>query len=81
LHTVTSIKRLGYGLDIQGVRHQFPVRERDFSLLHYIQTSSQAHPASHKITMGTSGLFPAGEAAHSPPNAKVQNMSSWHGVQ
>jgi hypothetical protein len=43
----------GYMLDGQG---SIPVRTKDFSLLHNIQTSSGAHPAS--CTMGTGESFP-----------------------
>jgi hypothetical protein len=42
-----------------GVR--FPTGERDFSLLHSVQTGSGAHPASYP--MGTGGYFPEGKAA------------------
>jgi hypothetical protein len=42
-----------YGLDRRG---SIPDKPRCFSLLHSVQTSSGAHPASY--TMGTGGPFP-----------------------
>jgi hypothetical protein len=42
-----------------GVR--FPAGARDSSLLHSVQTGSDAHPDSY--TMGTEGSFPTGIAA------------------
>jgi hypothetical protein len=51
---------------------------QNFSLLHSVQTGSEAHPAPY--TMGTGGLFslgvkrPGREVDHSPPSsAKVKN--------
>jgi hypothetical protein len=48
----------GYGLDNEG---SIPGRVKIFSLLHSVQTSSGAHPASHP--MGTEGSFSEGKAA------------------
>jgi hypothetical protein len=42
-----------------GVR--FPVRARDFSLHHIVQTGSGAHPASYPMV--TAGSFPRGKVA------------------
>jgi hypothetical protein len=42
-------------------RSQFLARERDFSLLHNVQTGSGAHTVSYP--MGTMGIFPGGKAA------------------
>jgi len=42
-----------------GVR--FPVGAGNFSLLHRVQTGSEANPASYP--MGTGGSFPGGKAA------------------
>jgi hypothetical protein len=39
----------------------FPAASRNVSLLHSVQTSSGAHPASYPMGMG--GSFPKGEAA------------------
>jgi hypothetical protein len=47
----------GYGLDGWGVGVRVPVGE-DFSLLHFFQTSSGAHPAFYP--MGTGGSIPGG---------------------
>jgi hypothetical protein len=52
---------LGYGLDNQGSRVQFPVGAGNFSLHHCVQNSSRAHPASYPV--GTRGSFPGGKAA------------------
>jgi hypothetical protein len=41
-----------------GVR--FPAGARDFSLLHSVETGSDAHPASYP--MGTGGCKPGGKA-------------------
>jgi hypothetical protein len=56
----------------------FPAGARDFSVLHSVQTGSEAHPASY--TMSTGASFPVWvkwlghEAGHSPsPSAKVKN--------
>jgi hypothetical protein len=61
----------GYGLDNRGVWVWVPVGQ-EFSLLHVIQTGSEAHPASYQ--MGTGGSFPwekrpGREADHSPPTS------------
>jgi hypothetical protein len=49
----------GYELDDRGVG------VREFSQLHFVQTGSQAHPASYP--MGTGGSFPRSKADSSPP--------------
>jgi hypothetical protein len=52
---------------------QFLARARDFSLLHSVQTSSGAHPASYPVGVG--GSFPwgcEGEYSH-PSSVKVKN--------
>jgi hypothetical protein len=46
----------GYGLDGREVRVRFPVRVRDFSLLHDVHIGSAAQPASY--TTGSLGYFP-----------------------
>jgi hypothetical protein len=57
---------------------RFPSGAEDFSSDLCVQTSSEAHPASHP--MGTGGPFPGGkawperDAYHSPPSsAEVKN--------
>jgi hypothetical protein len=76
----------GYGLDRPG---SIPFSAR-FSLLHSVQTESEAHSASYP--MGTGGSSPGTkrqgrEAGHSPSSSEVKNggaipplphMSSWH---
>jgi hypothetical protein len=52
---------LGYGLDERGSRVRFPAGAGSFSLHHYVQNGSGAHPASYP--MGTRGSFPGGKAA------------------
>jgi hypothetical protein len=52
---------LGYGLDDQGSRVQFPVGAGNFSLHHRVQKSSGAYPASYP--MGTRVSFPGGKVA------------------
>jgi hypothetical protein len=58
----------------------YPVDARDFALLHSVQTTSGAHPASYPV--GTKRSFPEGkrqehEADHSAPfNAQVKNDSA-----
>jgi hypothetical protein len=54
---------LGYGLDDQGSRVQFPAGAGNFSLHHHVQNSSGVHPASYP--MGTRGSFPGGKVARS----------------
>jgi hypothetical protein len=51
----------GYGLDDRMFGVRFPVRAGNFSLRHYVQTGSGAHPASYP--MGTEGSFHGGKAA------------------
>jgi hypothetical protein len=46
---------MGYKLNTWG---PIPTKGNRFSLLHHVQTSSGAHPASYP--MGTRGLFPLG---------------------
>jgi hypothetical protein len=56
----------GYGLEDQ--RFEFESRwRREFSLLHVVQTGSEANPASYP--MGTGGSFLRGKADHSPPTS------------
>jgi hypothetical protein len=50
----------GHGLDNQGFGVRVPVGQ-EFSLLHVVQTGSEANPASYP--MGTGGSFPGGKAA------------------
>jgi hypothetical protein len=50
----------GYGLEGQGVGVRFPMGQ-EFSLLHFVQTGSRAHPASYP--MGTGGSFLVGKGA------------------
>jgi hypothetical protein len=46
---------------------------QDFSLLHSVQTDSDAHTASYPVGTGT--FSPGGEADHSPPfNADVKKI-------
>jgi hypothetical protein len=58
-----------------GYRLDGRVRDKRFSLLHNIETSSGAHPATYPMVSGvlTSGVKqPGHEADHSPPwGAKV----------
>jgi hypothetical protein len=62
----------GYGLEDPGFR-----QDKTFSLLHSVQTGTQAHPASYPI--GTGAISPGvkrpgREADHSPPSsAEVNN--------
>jgi hypothetical protein len=59
---VSSVQRLGYGLDIRGSRVRFPAGAGNFSLYHRVQNGSGAHSASY--SMGTiRGSFPGGKAA------------------
>jgi hypothetical protein len=64
-NTIYDVKKerrraMGYGLDDQGLRVQFLVGERDFSLLHNIQSGSGAHTTSY--TIGARGCIPRGKA-------------------
>jgi hypothetical protein len=52
---------LGYRLDYQGSRIQFPVGAGYFSLHHHVQNSSGTNPASYPV--GTRGSFPGGKVA------------------
>jgi hypothetical protein len=51
----------GYGLDNRMIRVQFLAGARNFSLPHYVQTSSGAQPASYPV--GTRGSFPQSKVA------------------
>jgi hypothetical protein len=52
---------LDYGLDARGSRVRFPAGAGNFSLHHYVQNGSGAHPASYP--MGTRGSFSGRKAA------------------
>jgi hypothetical protein len=52
---------LGYGLDDRCSRVRFPAGAGNFSLHHYVQAGSGAHPASYP--MGTKGSSPGGKVA------------------
>jgi hypothetical protein len=71
----------GYGLEDQGVGVRVLVGE-DFSILHTVQTSSEAHPAFYP--MGTGALStgvkrPWREADNSPPTrAEVKKTWVYH---
>jgi hypothetical protein len=52
---------LGYGLDDRGSRVRFPAAAGNFSLHHYFQNGSGAHPVSY--SMGSRSSFPEGKAA------------------
>jgi hypothetical protein len=66
---------MGWASDIR-----FPAGARDFSLLHSIQTASEAHPNFY--SMGTGGLFPGSrrlwhETDHTfPSSVEVKNGGS-----
>jgi hypothetical protein len=67
-----------YGLDDRAIGVRSPAEAKDFSSILFVQTGSEAHPAS--CTMGTGGPFPGTKARpgrdadHSPPsNAEVKN--------
>jgi hypothetical protein len=58
---------LGYGLDDQGSRDQFPAGAGNFSLRHRVQNGSRAHPASYPMGTGAVSLGvkrPGREADH-----------------
>jgi hypothetical protein len=63
-----------YGLDSRG---SIPGSGNRFSILHNVQTGSEAHPASYPV--GIAGCFsgikrPGRESDHSPPfSTKVRN--------
>jgi hypothetical protein len=63
----------GYELDDRGSGARFPEKFRNFSLLHRVQTGSEAYQASNPV--GTEGSFLGGkaggrgEADHSPPSS------------
>jgi hypothetical protein len=50
-----------YGLDDRAIGVRSPAGAKDFSSNLYVQTGSEAHPAS--CTMGTGGPFPGGKSA------------------
>jgi hypothetical protein len=54
--TAPAIERLGYGMDDLRIGVRFPAGDREFSILHNIQTGSGAKPTSH--TVGTEAVFP-----------------------
>jgi hypothetical protein len=53
----------GYGLDDQGSGVRFSARAENFSLLHHVQTCSDAHPSTYPMGIGDS--FPESKAAGS----------------
>jgi hypothetical protein len=57
--TAQLIYSLGYKLESQRARVHFPADAIHFSLHHYVQTGSEAHPAS--FTRNTEGCFPRAE--------------------
>jgi hypothetical protein len=59
-----------------GVR--FATGARDFSVIHSIQTSSGAHPASYP--MGTGGSFPEGKEGHETDHPPVSSAEVMNGV-
>jgi hypothetical protein len=77
---------MGYGQDGRG---SILNRER-FFLLHNVQISSEAHPASYPGVLGPLSPWvkrPVREAVHSPSSAEVKNggavptllnVPSWH---
>jgi hypothetical protein len=86
--SITSGIATGYGLD---GRSSILNRDRDFSLLHSVQTDSRAHLAAYPVGTGSSfrGVkLPGREAYHSPPScAEVKNggciptlLDSLHGA-
>jgi hypothetical protein len=67
-----------YGLDDRAIGVRSPAGAKDFSYSLFVQTGSEAHPAS--CTMGNGGPFPwvkarpGRDADHSPPSsAEVVN--------
>jgi hypothetical protein len=62
-----------YGLDDRAIGVRSSAGAKDFSSNLYVQTGSEAHPAS--CTMGTGGKAqPGRDADHSPPSsAEVVN--------
>jgi hypothetical protein len=50
-----------YGRDDRAIGIRCPAGAKDFSSNLYVQTGSEAHPAS--CTMGTGGPFPGGKSA------------------
>jgi hypothetical protein len=86
---------LGYGLDDWGSRVWFLAGAGNFSLHHFVQHSTGAHPASYPV--GTRGSFPGGKVVRvwswpltstwclGPDCVELYlyspNMPSWHGAQ
>jgi hypothetical protein len=72
---------LDYGLDDRGCRVRFPAEAGNFSLHHYVQNGSGAHPASYPMGIRAVSLGvkrPGYEADHSPPSsAEVKNAWSY----
>jgi hypothetical protein len=62
-----------YGLDDRAIGVRSPAGAKDFSSSLFVQTGSEAHPAS--CTVGTGGPFPGGkawpgrDADHSSPSS------------
>jgi hypothetical protein len=62
-----------YGLDDRAIGVRSPAGAKEFSYNLYVQTGSEAYPASSP--MGTGGPFPGGtawpgrDADHSPPSS------------
>jgi hypothetical protein len=50
------IYRLDYGPDDPGIRVQFSAGVKDFSLLHSVNTDSEAHTASYQVSAGVLSL-------------------------
>jgi len=67
-----------YGLDDRGSRVRFPTGAGNFSLPHYLQNGSGAHPASIQCVPGALSLGvkrPGREADHScPSSAEVKEF-------
>jgi hypothetical protein len=71
-----SVQRMGYGLEDRGTEVLFP-EGIDFSLLHSVQTDSDAHSASYPkaIVSISLGAKRQRQADRFPPSsAKVTNM-------
>jgi hypothetical protein len=73
---VQLVYQLGYGLNEQGVRVQFPERVRELPLLHNVQARSGAHLHPIQWVPGpvSPGIKQQGcEADHSPPSSAKVN--------
>jgi hypothetical protein len=81
LVTKSASISMGYKLDAWGL---IPRKGKRFSLLHHVQTSSRAHPASYS---GYQGLTPLGLSSWGVSRSKVGEvylyspMSLWCGAQ